>query len=801
MNFTKCLVYSFWLTMSFFIGYSQSGINTKTPKATLDIEANTSKSDLASGLIAPRVTLNYLIQNAFLYTSELKGTIVYVYDVDEVQFNDDEISTRTILTDGYYYFDGTKWVLFVIPEEVDIPSEPWRVEGTGNEATMNNQNIVQNARVGIGFTDLINSSAQFEIRSSNKGLLIPRMTTNQRDAIVNPANSLMIFNTETSCFNFYKQNKWKSLCGDLGESSISVPNCASAVILGDYKVGTVVNSSNFFQISLNVIEAGNYSILVNNPTSGFFFQREGTFPNEGIYTLQIPAIGAPSTPGSNVFTIHINDEVITCTTSVNVSPADVQFNNIQFVSADQLTKGQSSMGKTIVIKVDVINPGTFNFQTNSQNGLAYSAENITLGVGANQEVILYANGNPPIAAGNINYTVSGSGYVGSPFNVSVTVIESMAQITSINCSSVVVHDIFRLDTPLGASNYIDIPVTTNSTGTYNINVSSVENPGFSFIGSGNITSIGTSIIRVYGTGTPTKAGRISFVVDINGSTCNLDLTVVIPAKSILLVGTNSSDVRNALNNTTNFGPNGTSKIESINIIQSGGYNATQLTNAINNQGVQIILIGWGWNPNAECINILSNFVKNKKGFVFWIESQDDQNYIKPFIDQTFNANVTLTVDEYSVRTAKISSSVPTSNPYINGVFGNATGKYFRSDDNASWLGIVPNTLPSNLNYLVHLPPNGGTGTVNNSERYTEIYGEGFLMFSDWGFVNNHGNQYGSPSPIGYSTASTSANSSDGTTVSNVTIPAGEVANWVIFGNAMDYIFNYVQQNFNPNGSL
>lgn len=798
----KVLYCLLFFLVGLFNNYSQSGINTKTPKATLDVQANTSNTDLASGLIAPRVTLNYLIQNALLYTPDLKGTIVYVCDVNEVELNDDEISTRTILTDGYYYFDGSKWVLFVIPDEVDVPMEPWRVEGSGNEATLNNENIVQNAKVGVGFTDLINSSAQFEIRSTNRGLLIPRMTTNQRDAIVNPANSLMIFNTETSCFNFYKQNKWRSLCGDLGESSISVPNCASAVILGDYKVGTVVNSSNYFQISLNVIEAGNYSILVNNPTSGFFFQKEGTFPNEGIYTLQIPAIGAPSTPGSNAFTIQINDEVIICTSSVNVLPANVQFNNIQFVSADQLTKGQSSMGKTIVIKVDVINPGTFNFQTNSQNGVAYSAENVELGVGVGQEVILYSNGNPPISSGNIVYAVSGSGYVGSQFNVTVNVIESVAQITSINCSSIISNDILRLDTALTPSNYLDIPVTTNSTGTYVVNVTSADNPGFNFTGSGNITSVGTSIIRVYGTGTPTKAGRISFVVDINGSICNLELTVVIPTKSVLLVGTNSSYIRNALNNASNFGPNGTSKIESINLLTQGNsMNATQLTNAINNQGVQVILIGWGWNPNAECISILSNFIKNKKGFVYWVESQSDQNYIKPLLDQTFNANVSLTSDSYSVYTAKVSNTVPSTNPYLNGVFGNASGKYFRADDAASWLGVVPSTMPSNLNYLVHMPSNGGSGTGSNSERYTEIYGEGFFMFSDWGFLNHNSSAYGSNTPIGFSTSATNANSTDGTSVTNTSVASGQVANWVIFGNAMDYIFNYVQQNFNPNGSL
>lgn len=800
----KKIYYSSVLFLLCFVQiYAQSGINTKTPKATMDIVANTSDdNNLASGLIAPRVSLTYLIEKANLYTESQKGVIVYVIDVDNNLVGNTESSTNSINKDGYYYFDGNKWVLFVIPDEVNIPSEPWRVESSGIEATENNQNIIQNASVGVGFTGQINSSSQFEIRSNDKGLLIPRMTTSERNAIANPSNSLMIYNTDTSCFDFYKVKKWKSLCGDLGDASIAVPNCASAKILGDYKVGSVVNPANYFQISLNVIEAGNYSILVNNSTSGFFFQKEGSFPNTGVYTLQIPAIGAPSTSGVNLFTIQINDEIITCTASVDVIAADVKFDNIQFVSADQLTKGQSSIGKRILIKVDINNGGSFNFETTNVNGVTYSAENIVLAQGDGQEVILYANGNAPISAGNIVYAVSGSGYTGSTFNVTVNVIESVAEVTSINCSSIVVNGLIRLNTVLTASNYLDIPVTTNSTGTYVVNVTSADNPGFNFTGSGNITSVGTSIIRVYGTGTPTKAGRISFVVDINGSTCNLELTVVIPTKSVLLVGTNSSYIRNALNNASNFGPNGTSKIESINLLTQGNsMNATQLTNAINNQGVQVILIGWGWNPNAECISILSNFIKNKKGFVYWVESQSDQNYIKPLLDQTFNANVSLTSDSYSVYTAKVSNTVPSTNPYLNGVFGNASGKYFRADDAASWLGVVPSTMPSNLNYLVHMPSNGGSGTGSNSERYTEIYGEGFFMFSDWGFLNHNSSAYGSNTPIGFSTSATNANSTDGTSVTNTSVASGQVANWVIFGNAMDYIFNYVQQNFNPNESL
>jgi hypothetical protein len=64
-------------------------------------------------------------------------------------------------------------------------------------------------------------SAMLDIKSTNKGLLIPRMTTAQRDTISSPAQSLLIFNTNTECLETYVYNAWRAIwckpftiCGD-----------------------------------------------------------------------------------------------------------------------------------------------------------------------------------------------------------------------------------------------------------------------------------------------------------------------------------------------------------------------------------------------------------------------------------------------------------------------------------------------------------------------------------------------------------------------------------------------------------
>jgi hypothetical protein len=65
--------------------------------------------------------------------------------------------------------------------------------------------------MGIG-TATPASSALVDISSVNKGFLLPRMTTQQRDAIQNPVDGLLVFNLTTGCLDYYFAGIWKSFC-------------------------------------------------------------------------------------------------------------------------------------------------------------------------------------------------------------------------------------------------------------------------------------------------------------------------------------------------------------------------------------------------------------------------------------------------------------------------------------------------------------------------------------------------------------------------------------------------------------
>ena len=66
-----------------------------------------------------------------------------------------------------------------------------------------------NAQIGIG-TTTPNSTAQFEISATDKGVLFPRMTNTQMIAISSPATGLQIFNTSANCMYYYNGSQWLS---------------------------------------------------------------------------------------------------------------------------------------------------------------------------------------------------------------------------------------------------------------------------------------------------------------------------------------------------------------------------------------------------------------------------------------------------------------------------------------------------------------------------------------------------------------------------------------------------------------
>jgi hypothetical protein len=72
------------------------------------------------------------------------------------------------------------------------------------------------AQVGVG-TVTPDASSMLDIQSDTKGLLIPRMLSSERTAISNPANGLLVYDTDTKSFWYYilSTTTWKELVSDI----------------------------------------------------------------------------------------------------------------------------------------------------------------------------------------------------------------------------------------------------------------------------------------------------------------------------------------------------------------------------------------------------------------------------------------------------------------------------------------------------------------------------------------------------------------------------------------------------------
>jgi hypothetical protein len=77
----------------------------------------------------------------------------------------------------------------------------------------NSRILERQGTLGVN-TSQPSATAIIDLVSSNQGVLLPRMTEAQRDAISNPATGLMIFNITTNCLNIRVPGRWMQECAD-----------------------------------------------------------------------------------------------------------------------------------------------------------------------------------------------------------------------------------------------------------------------------------------------------------------------------------------------------------------------------------------------------------------------------------------------------------------------------------------------------------------------------------------------------------------------------------------------------------
>jgi uncharacterized protein (TIGR02145 family) len=215
----------------------------------------------------------------------------------------------------------------------------------GSQWVVNGANFYNNgAGLGVG-TIAPDASSLLDVSSTSKGLLAPRMTVTQRNAIVNPANGLIIFNTTSGCPNYYNNGNWSEWCGSVVNPLITTLSCGTASLTGSLTSNQAANAvsvsvpysgGNGAQYSAQSITSTGVTGLIATLSVGYFAAGAGNL----VYTIS----GTPTASGTATFAITLGGQSCSITMSVGVGLGQYQAGTVNCAAAAAV--------------VDVTNPST-----------------------------------------------------------------------------------------------------------------------------------------------------------------------------------------------------------------------------------------------------------------------------------------------------------------------------------------------------------------------------------------------------------------------------------------------------------
>ena len=125
--------------------------------------------------------------------------------------------------------------------------KPLTAGSTGAEQIADADALVCVGGMAVGQSGVPETTAIFEVESTTKGFLFPRMTTAQRDAISSPATGLIVYNTETGGLESYNGTRWQRETQTSGAPSFSIGSGwgtgATSSIVGDDLAGEITVTS------------------------------------------------------------------------------------------------------------------------------------------------------------------------------------------------------------------------------------------------------------------------------------------------------------------------------------------------------------------------------------------------------------------------------------------------------------------------------------------------------------------------------------------------------------------------------
>ncbi len=303
---------------------------------------------------------------------------------------------------------------------------------------------------------VIDPSAIFELISTTKGFLLPRMTEVQRDNVVSPASALMIFNTDSSEFQYWDADtdQWEIFLTSVNLSDFGWLITGNAGLAAwDGSSGNFLGTRDNANLVLMTQQAQAIDFWTNNVQRAFFSSDGNFLPAEGDrYSLGTDVnrwselfvtggsvhigdtvgtremilgyqevngtttgtIGVNGTPSMNITTTEVNftgntdvdgtltvDDITTLTGNVDamngldVTGADLTVGDTNFTVDNA---GNTGIAGTLVVDDSVLvvdDSVTFRGNVDAMNGLDVTGADLT--VGGTNFTVDDATGNTGIA--------------------------------------------------------------------------------------------------------------------------------------------------------------------------------------------------------------------------------------------------------------------------------------------------------------------------------------------------------------------------------------------------------------------
>ncbi|RMZ58655.1 hypothetical protein D1632_13750 [Chryseobacterium nematophagum] len=421
--------------------FGQVGVNTTSPKATLDVTAKNTDGSTAEGVIVPRLTGNQLFAAiaSNVYSMDQHGSMVYVYQPADLDKQTGQ--TQNIDDFGFYYFDGfeNKW------NKLGSVSTIYRTDGklTGpRHVTMDGNNLgFTGGRIGMGISSP-DPSAILDLTSTTDGFLPPRMTKVQMDAIQFPAHALVIYCTD--CFGGMgcimvndsvdpSVPKWGSLCStNVPTGDIDALQCTGSTTTGTLHSGIAASGVNV-TVPYTGGNGGTYFAGAFDSTgvTGLIANLQGGSLSNGNGNFQLMITGTPSAVGTASFDIMIAGK--SCTFTVPVDDFTASVTSLTCSSAtftpNAITQGQAYTG-TLTVPYLGGNGDTYPQQQFTQNGLTFTLPAGTLATGAGN-LVYNITGNP-VSAITMSIPIN---FASTSCNVSKVVSTSGSGGTTMMCGN------------------------------------------------------------------------------------------------------------------------------------------------------------------------------------------------------------------------------------------------------------------------------------------------------------------------------------------------------------------------------